>query len=151
MFTTKPKNKEIFVGDSVMFDWDYRKEEPVKYISFGIVTNGSEGPQEETLLRKQADGLLYTNNKRVFKELIPRIKAVEKSRASFNISNVRMNDTGKYFCTMEKENDIRRYTEYVNLKVVGKWSRIVVFSLLQLLNRREEPLSHIISQKKNHF
>lgn len=122
LFTTKPKNKEVFVGDSVTFDWDYRKEEDIVSVRFGIVSNTSEGATIALTLFAQKPNDVHYLNTQVpkFVDLVHRINFVEGKRASFKISNLRMNESGTYFCMLKKRGEIKTFTDNVDLKVVGK-------------------------------
>lgn len=104
------------------FDWDYRKEEDIESVRFGIVSNTSEDTTKaSTLLLKRPNKVVYLNTRdSKFLELVQRITLLEGKRASFRISNVRMNDTGRYFCMLKKKGEIKTVMDYVYLKVVGK-------------------------------
>ncbi|XP_032243025.1 titin isoform X2 [Nematostella vectensis] len=124
VFTTKPKDKEVFVGDNVVFTWDYdSKPDVVKAVSFGVVKDESGSDRHIALIKKLSTGLVYVNSKnQITKELSKRTTIIRsagkrKYKARFNISNLAINDTGKFYCTLEL-NNMNTLTEYVILSVV---------------------------------
>jgi len=124
-FTTTPKDKEVFVGDSVQFDWDYKDDgDQVRFINFGLA-GGPSGQKLTTLLRKNPgdDLVLYTNSAL---EIRSRTEVVYRRRASFRIKNVIMNDTGYFFCTLYPRDVTKKtLTKHVYMRVVGKYSFII--------------------------
>ena len=61
-FTTTPKDKEVFVGGSVQFDWDYAVT-GVREIRFGLVVDPGREDKEVAIYVKERNGtcLLYTS------------------------------------------------------------------------------------------
>jgi len=126
LFITSPKDKEVFVGDSVQFDWDYRDDaDQVRYVDFGKreISNRNE-VKLRTILSKSPDaGIVYANTPADVKK---RVIAVEDRKASFKIKHVMMNDSEMYFCTLKPKNNLHRtITDYVQLKVVGKFKSFI--------------------------
>lgn len=120
-FITSPKDKEAFVGDSVQLDWDYKDDaDQVGSIKFGRTTTDGQGNRiNRAILVKSPDGTVYY--RQVDSPLRKRISAPTDRRASFKFTDVTMNDTGKYFCSLTPKDIVQTgLTDYVRLKVVGK-------------------------------
>lgn len=135
LFITTPKDKEVFVGDSVQFDWDYRDDaDQVRYVDFGKreISNRNE-VKLRTILSKSPDaGIVYANTPADVKK---RVIAVEDRKASFKIKHVMMNDSEMYFCTLKPKNYLHRtITDYVQLKVVGKLKSFVDVNSVFFIN-----------------
>ncbi|XP_078353247.1 neural cell adhesion molecule 1-like isoform X2 [Oculina patagonica] len=93
-FSTKPKDKEVFVGENVQFDWDYVVED-VQEIRFGVVIND----KNTAIYIKKKDGTSVLNNLHTSVEWIrDRVEIVPNRRASFKINQVKMEDSVTFFC-----------------------------------------------------
>lgn len=129
VFTSIPKDKEVFVGDSIQFDWDYIKNDTDE-VRFGVKVNSTE----VTICKfVKKDRTTIFNNKNIeiknYKDRV-NVEVVSDRRASFRIKNVRMSDRGTYFCSLvntdELGNVMSSVTLYVEMAVVGKYPFISV-------------------------
>ena len=123
-WTTKPKDSEYFVGSEVIFQWEYssRSSDAVEFIKFGIKAAG----EDVVIINKDMFQKVVRFNKEVKPEVTAtfkgRVTALENQTAGFKITNLRMDDSGKYFCFLEpKDQDLLTVDDYVELKVVGKY------------------------------
>lgn len=115
-FSTKPKDKEVFVGETVQFDWDYLVED-MEEIRFGVVIQD----QNVAIYKKKKDGTSVLNNLHTSVEWIrDRVEIVPNRRASFKVNNVKMEDSVTFFCEVyfgEEQNSF----DNVKLSVVGEY------------------------------
>lgn len=120
-FITVPKNKEVFVGDSVQFNWDYKDDKAeIISIEFGISDN-DRGRKLINILDKSPKSGIVRFQVQIPLEKRERIESVEDTRASFKIKNVKMNDTGYYFCSLRPDTwEKSEKTSIVFMRVVGK-------------------------------
>ena len=122
-FTTTPKNKEVFVGSSVQFDWDYIDSEDVEDVRFGVLVPvaDSETPREVAIYVKKKDGTLMFNNMiQSIKWIRDRVEVVPGRRASFTIKPVEMEDSRTFFCILMTRS-IGSVRSTVKLTVVGEY------------------------------
>lgn len=116
-FSTKPKDKEVFVGETVQFDWDYVVED-MEEIRFGVVIPDKGNM---AIYVKKKDGTSVLNNLDTPVEWIrDRVEIVPNRRASFKVNNVKMEDSVTFFCEVhfgEVESDV----DNVKLSVVGEY------------------------------
>ena len=116
-FITQPKNKEIFVGEDVQFDWEYARTD-VQEIHFGVVLPNDE--EMSIYIKKIPDGTTIFNNAfQAIEWIRDRVEVVPNRRASFKINRVQMEDTGTYYCTLGV--GFIRDINKVRLNVVGKY------------------------------
>ncbi|XP_078355234.1 neural cell adhesion molecule 2-like [Oculina patagonica] len=120
-WTAKPKDSEYFVGREAIFQWEYSSPSPdaVQFIKFGIVADGDD----VVLINKdmfQKVVRFNTEEKRnVTSSLNGRVTALKNQTASFKITNLKMDDSGKYFCFLEPQNPVAlTISDYVRIKVV---------------------------------
>ena len=125
-WTTKPKDSEYFVGSETIFHWEYSSRSPdaVQFIKFGIVAAG----ENVVIVNKDMLLKVVVFNTKVKRNVTAsfdgRVTVLENQTASFKISNLRMGDSGKYFCFLEpKDPYVLTVDDFVEIKVVGK-SRI---------------------------
>lgn len=120
-FTTTPKDKEVFVGRSVQFDWDFVVPD-VKEVRFGLVVDPGGLDKEVAIYVKVKNGTLKFNHMSESVEWIRnRVKVIPKRRASFNITDVQMKDSGTFFCLLFRGYLIHPIRDRVKLTVVGKF------------------------------
>ena len=122
VFTSIPKDKEVFVGESIEFDWDYIND--TDEVRFGVKVNTTEVTICKFVLK---DRTTIFNNKNIeIKNYKDRVEVVSDRRASFRIKNVRMSDRGTYFCSLVDTDEqgivISSSTSFVKMTVVGKCS-----------------------------
>jgi len=128
-FTTVPRDAEFFVGSEAVFQWKYisRPPDAVRKIIFGIVAlpqdRISANEDIAILVKDTLRGDVQRNTKQrtdVIGSLNRRTSVLKNQTASFKITNLTLNDTGRYFCRLEPEISISTNVEtrYVNLKVV---------------------------------
>ncbi|XP_078366590.1 uncharacterized protein LOC144650724 isoform X3 [Oculina patagonica] len=115
-FSTKPKDKKVFVGENVQFDWDYVVED-MQEIRFGVVIND----QKTAIYIKKKDGTSVLNNLHTSVEWIrDRVEIVPNRRASFKINQVKMEDSVTFFCQVfYGAVGLLSHTDKVKLTVVG--------------------------------
>ncbi|CAH3028831.1 unnamed protein product, partial [Porites evermanni] len=112
-FITRPKHKEIFVGEDVQFDWEYARTD-VQEVSFGVILPDIG---EMTIYSKKKDGgTVFNNAYQAIDWIRDRTEIVSNRRASFKINRVQMKDTGTYYCTLVVE--LVHYISTVRLTVV---------------------------------
>lgn len=123
-WTTKPKDSEYFVGSEAIFQWEYssRSSDAVEFIKFGIKAAG----EDVVIINKDMFQKVVRFNKEVKPEVTAtfkgRVTALENQTAGFKITNLRMDDSGRYFCFLEPEDqDLLTVDDYVELRVVGKY------------------------------
>ena len=122
VFTSIPKDKEVFVGDSIQFDWDYIKND-IDEVRFGVKVNTTEVTICKFVLK---DNTTIFNNKNIeIKNYKDRVEVVSDRRASFSIKKVQMSDRGTYFCSLVDTDEqgivISSVTSLVKMTVVGKY------------------------------
>ncbi|XP_067046268.1 uncharacterized protein [Acropora muricata] len=99
-FTTKPEDKEVFVGGSVQFDWDYAVTD-VRQVRFGLVVDPGGQDIGVAIYIKVRDGTLRFNNmSESVKWIRKRVEVVPNRRASFKINSVQMDDSKTFFCLL---------------------------------------------------
>lgn len=122
VFTSSPKDKEVFVGESVQFDWDYIKNDTVTdEVRFGVMVNTTEVTICKFVLNKDRT-TIFNNRNTEIKNYKDRVEVVSDRRASFRIKNVRMSDRGTYFCSLVNTDELDHYISSVKITVVGKYS-----------------------------
>lgn len=115
-FITRPKHKEIFVGEDVQFDWEYARTD-VQEVSFGVILPDIG---EMTIYRKKkGGGTVFNNAYQAIDWIRDRTEIVSNRRASFKINRVQMKDTGTFYCTLVVE--LVHHISRVRLTVVGKY------------------------------
>ena len=122
VFTSIPKDKEVFVGESVQFDWDYIKNDTVTdEVRFGVMVNTTEVTICKFVLNKDRT-TIFNNRNTEIKNYKDRVEVVSDRRASFRIKNVLMSDRGTYFCSLVNTDELDQVISYVKMTVVGKYS-----------------------------
>ena len=122
VFTSRPKDKEVFVGESVQFDWDYIKNDTVTdEVRFGVMVNTTEVTICKFVLNKDRT-TIFNNRNTEIKNYKDRVEVVSDRRASFRIKNVLMSDRGTYFCSLVNTDELDQVISYVKMTVVGKYS-----------------------------
>ena len=123
VFTSSPKDKEVFVGESVQFDWDYIKD-GTDEVRFGVIVNTTEVTICKFVLKDNTT--IFNNRNTEIENYKDRVEVVSDRRASFRIKNVRMSDRGTYFCSLVDTDEqgivISSSTSFVKMTVVGKCS-----------------------------
>ena len=137
-FTTRPKDREVFVGKDVQLDWGYENDDgnnKVETVQFGVKI----GPNEIAFVNKDVQsGMLTWGPESKF----PKVESFKKKtkvvlnsadkewKASIVISQLAMNDTGFIFCKLKGQDPSQRQpSESVFLKVVGKWGFFICFCM----------------------
>lgn len=118
-FTTTPKDKEVFVGGSVQFDWDYAVT-GVREVRFGLVEDPEGLDRAVAIYVKVRNGTVRFNHmSESVKWIRKRVEVVPNRRASFKINSVQMDDSKTFFCLLVRDSTpvIR---DKVKLTVVGK-------------------------------
>ena len=118
-FTSKPKDKEVFVGESIQFDWDYIKNDTDE-VRFGVKVNTTEVTICKFVLKDRTT--IFNNRNIEIKNYIHRVEVVSDRRASFRIKNVQMSDRGTYFCSLVNTDELDHIISSVKMTVVGKYS-----------------------------
>ena len=119
VFTSIPKDKEVFVGESVQFDWDYIKD-GTDEVRFGVIVNTTEVTICKFVLKDNTT--IFNNRNTDIKNYKDRVQVVSDRRASFRITNVRMSDRGTYFCSLVNTDELVDIISSVKMTVVGKYS-----------------------------
>lgn len=123
VFTSRPKDKEVFVGESIQFDWDYITNDTVTdEVRFGVIVNTTEVTICKFVLTGKDRTTIFNNRNTEIKNYKDRVEAVSDRRASFRIKNVRMSDRGTYFCSLVNTDELDQIISYVKITVVGKYS-----------------------------
>ena len=120
VFTSSPKDKEVFVGESIQFDWDYIKDDTDE-VRFGVMLNTTEVTICKFVLNKDRT-TIFNNRNTEIKNYKDRVEVVSDRRASFRIKNVRMSDRGTYFCSLVNTGELDHFISFVKITVVGKYS-----------------------------
>ena len=119
-FTTTPKDKEVFIGESVQFDWDYAVT-GVREIRFGVVEDPEGQDRAVAIYVKVRNGTLKFNHLyESVKWIRKRVEVVPNRRASFKINSVQMDDSKTYFCLLVRDQFPLHIRNKVKLTVVGK-------------------------------
>ncbi|XP_029184817.2 titin-like isoform X1 [Acropora millepora] len=117
-FTTTPKDKEVFVGGSVQFDWDYAVT-GVREIRFGLVVDPEGLDREVAIYVKERNGTLRFNHmSESVKWIRKRVEVVPNRRASFKINSVQMDDSKTFFCLLVRDPLTPTIRDKVKLTVV---------------------------------
>ena len=119
VFTSKPKDKEVFVGESIQFDWDYIKNDTDE-VRFGVKVNTTAVTICKFVLKDRTT--IFNNRNEEIKNYNDRVEVVSDRRASFRIKNVRMSDRGTYFCSLVNTDKLDDFISSVKMTVVGKYS-----------------------------
>ena len=119
VFTSIPKDKEVFVGESIQFDWDYIKNDTDE-VRFGVILNTTEVTICKFVLKDRRT--IFNNRNIEVKNYKDRVEIVSDRRASFRIKNVRMSDRGTYFCSLVNTDVLDSISSFVKMTVVGKYS-----------------------------
>ena len=120
VFTSSPKDKEVFVGESIQFDWDYIKDDTDE-VRFGVILNTTEVTICKFVLNKDRT-TIFNNRNTEIENYKDRVEVVSDRRASFRIKNVRMSDRGTYFCSLVNTDALDHIISSVKMTVVGKYS-----------------------------
>lgn len=120
VFTSIPKDKEVFVGESIQFDWDYIKDDTDE-VRFGVILNTTEVTICKFVLNKDRT-TIFNNRNTEIENYKDRVEVVSDRRASFRIKNVRMSDRGTYFCSLVSTDELDHFISSVKITVVGKYS-----------------------------
>ena len=134
-FTSKPDDREIFVGDgkkSVTFKWTFiaKPKNDLWYIQFGYLTEN--GAYQSVVVKEFRNGSLYVVRK--FSDEVSRKDRMETEkdgRAEFTFKNLQLKDSGKYFCGIKLRSFGIQHS-IVNLLVAGKYTRFC-FALIKRL------------------
>ena len=119
VFTSIPKDKEVFVGESIQFDWDYI-ENDIDEVLFGVRVNITLVGICKFVLK---DRTTIFNSKNIeIKNYKDRVEVVSDRGASFRIKNVRISDRGTYFCSLLNTDELNYIISTVEMTVVGKYS-----------------------------
>ena len=119
VFTSIPKDKEVFVGESIQFDWDYIKNDTDE-VRFGVIVNTTEVTICKFVVKDRTT--IFNNRNTEIKNYKDRVEVVSDRRASFRIKNVRMSDRGTYFCSLVNTDAWDSISSSVKMTVVGKYS-----------------------------
>lgn len=112
-FSTKPKDKEVFVGKDVQFDWEYVKED-IQDIQFGVVIKNNN----VAILVMTDNGTKQNNLHKDVEWVRDRVEIVPGKRASFKIRNLEMEDSRTFFCQIRYGNHGITESDEVKLSVV---------------------------------
>lgn len=133
-FTKVPKNTEFFAGTEAVLQWEYSSGlpvDPVRKIRFGIQEN--ENTDVAIFVKDVSRGTVKTNTKSRLHVIAPlngRVHVIENKTATFRIANLTLNDSKRYFCTLEVDSDSpwtkTHFTHYVDVRVVGKWDLALI-------------------------
>ena len=137
-FTTKPKDADYFVESNATLRWEYSSRKAIQYVKFGILI----GDDDVTIVVKDVDANEVQFNSlgrpEVTESFIGRVDVVKNEQASFRIKNLTLNDTGRYFFSLELQNEIKIPRQYVQVTVVGEYFTVLLqFHGSTFLNRRE--------------
>lgn len=124
-FSTKPKDKEVFLGEDVQFDWDYVVED-VQQVHFGVVIEDpvTKGSQNIAIYVKTKNENKQNNLNKEIEWIRNRVDIVPNKRASFKIRNVKMEDSVTFFCQIVYGTQEKTASDQVKLSVVGEYKRI---------------------------
>ena len=133
-FTKVPKNTEFFVGTEAILQWEYSSglpADPVRKIKFGIQEN--KNTDVAIFVKDVSQGNVKTNTKTRLDVIAPlngRVHVIENKTATLRIANLTLNDSKRYFCTLEVDYDSPwtpfTKTHYVDVRVVGKWDLVLI-------------------------
>lgn len=125
VFTSTPKDKQVFVGEIAQFDWDYIKNDTDE-VRFGVKVNTTEVTICKIKFVLKDRTTIFNNKNIEIKNYKDRVEVVSDRRASFRIENVRMSDRGTYFCSLVDTDEqgivISSVISLVKMTVVGKCS-----------------------------
>lgn len=128
VFTTTPKDTEVFVGEDVQFDWEYAAKD-VREVRFGVQDPETKELKVVAIYVKKKDGTVIFNNQfESIKWIRDRVEVVPGRRASFKINKVEMRDSGTFFCVLMIGEENKAETNGVELKVVGEY-KVKIWSL----------------------
>lgn len=134
-FTTKPKDADYFVESNATLRWEYSSRKAIQYVKFGIQI----GDDDVAIVVKDVDAKeVQFNSLEVTESFIGRVDVVKNEQASFRIKNLTLNDTGRYFFSLELQNESKIPRQYVQVTVVGEYFTVLLqFDGSTFLNRRE--------------
>lgn len=137
-FTTKPKDADYFVASDATLRWEYSSRKAIQYVKFGIQI----GDDDVAIVVKDVDAKEVQFNSfdrpQVTESFIGRVDVVKNEQASFRIKNLTLNDTGKYFLNLDRQNGSKIPPQYVQVTVVGEYFTVLLqFHGSTFLNRRE--------------
>ena len=118
-FTTTPKDKEVFVGGSVQFDWDYAVTD-VREVRFGLVVDPGGQGREVAIVKLRNGTLKFNHIHESVRWIRKRVEVVPNRRASFKINSVQMDDSKTFFCLLVRDSLRLPIRDKVKLTVVGK-------------------------------
>lgn len=127
-WTAKPKDSEYFVGSEAIFQWQYSSPSPdaVQFIKFGIEADGENVVIINKDMFQKVVRFNTAEKRNVTSSFDGRVTALENQTATFKITNLRMDDSGKYFCFLEPQDTLAlTISDYVKIKVVGKYGNFL--------------------------
>lgn len=140
-FSTKPKDKEVFLEEDVQFDWDYVVED-VTAVQFGVVIEDpvTKGSQNIAIYVKTKNENKQNNLNKEIEWIRNRVDIVPNKRASFKIRNVKMEDSVTFFCQIVYGTHEKTASDQVKLSVVD-----LLIDKLASTKAAESWVSHKIS------
>lgn len=117
-FTTKPKDADYFVESDATLRWEYSSRKAIQLVKFGI----QSGKYDFAIVVKDVDAKeVQFNSLEVTESFIGRVDVVKNEQASFRIKNLTLNDTGRYFFSLDLKNESKALSQYVQVTVVGEY------------------------------
>lgn len=117
-FTTKPKDADYFVESDATLRWEYSSRKAIQLVKFGI----QSGKYDFAIVVKDVDAKeVQFNSLEVTESFIGRVDVVKNEQASFRIKNLTLNDTGRYFFSLDLKNESKTLSQYVQVTVVGEY------------------------------
>lgn len=119
-------NQEVFVGEDAIFKWSLNENlaNNIADVKFGVVTRPARHGErlDAILVRTLPSGKTKWNRQSSYvKAYVNRTEVIQDVLAGFKISNVQLNDTSEYYCTVRKTGESQTMiTDYVKFKVIGK-------------------------------
>ena len=119
-FTTKPKDKEAFVGGSVQLDWDFAVTD-IREVRFGVVEDPGGLEWQVAIYVKVRNGTWKFNKMSESIKWIRRVEVVPNRGVSFKINSIQMDDSKTFFCLLIRGSSTPSISvDLVKLTVVGK-------------------------------
>lgn len=116
-FTTNPPDVEVFVGENTTLTWEY-EENPigaVKNVMFGVYH--SKDKKEAIIVKAPSTGISKVNPNL---PLGVRLSSPSDRSASFQITDVKLNDSDNYYCLISLGKEEPGYVDPLKLTVVGE-------------------------------